>query len=849
MVDFEKLLGTDKLTKTIDPIAIFDYLDKEIGKEVIRPAQKAVLNEWNKKFRNQNDTIVKLHTGQGKTFIGLLMLQSLINEGKGPAMYICPNNYLVDQTVDEAKSFGIETVQFPPGSTQLPLQFLNSEAILITNCKKLFNGKSVFGVTGSSKEPISLGSIIMDDAHKCLDIIRESFSIRVNRENSDGKKNPIYGELIALFEESLKRQAPGTFTEIYNGKDVFIEVPYWTWYDRKKEIIDILWKYNENDELKFVWDLVKNKIEYCTCIFSGKRLEIAPRLLPLEMIPSFSEAQRRIFLSATLTDDAFLIRDLGIEPESVTHPLTYSSVKYSGERLILIPTLVDPVLKRDEIISWLSQFADENGSFGVVSIVPSFHHARDWKKSKVTNVRNLYESIDELKAKIKLNNAKQVLVLVNEYDGVDLPDSTCRILCLDSLPLYSSLIDRNAQNTRPGTSVLRRIQAQKVEQGIGRAIRGSSDWCIVVIIGNNLTDFLSENAKRIYFSNEAQMQINIGEELASIMRAKEKQLNVIETLINQCLNRDPGWKEYYKTRMSDVETKPIKEEYVECSLLERNAEILFQQGHFQNAIDEVQKLVVLSSSDSRDKGWYLKLKAIYQYPIDSSKSMDIQLKAYTENDRLFRPEKGITYSKLLPSGSDRAYIILNWIRDHENHNSLIINVTNILDKITFKVYPDLFEEGIDELGEILGFSKQRPEKVTGRGPDNIWHIRGKEYWVIECKNMVTSNRGISKREVGQLNTSIAWFKKNYEDSLCVPILIHKAMILENDAFTTDPVLVLQPKKLGNLKNEITNFYNSLKEFSFDVLSLDIINRKLTESHLEVENLKNNYLISVKDETF
>jgi len=582
MVDFEKLLGTDKLTKAIDPIAIFDNLDMETGKEVIRPAQKAVLKEWHEKFRDQNDIIVKLHTGQGKTLIGLLMLQSSINEGKGPAIYLCPNNYLVDQIVDQAKLFGIETVQFSQDSTQPPIPFLNSEAILIANCKKLFNGKSVFGVAGTWREPTFLGSIVMDDAHKCLDIIRESFSIRIERE-----KSQIYGELISLFEESLKRQAPGTFTEIYSGIDILMEVPFWTWYDRKQEVLDILFKHKDTDELKFVWDLVKNKIEYCTCIFSGRRLEIAPRLLPLEMIPSFSDAHRRIFLSATLTDDAFLIRDFGIEPESVTNPLIYSSVKYSGERLILIPTLVDPELKRDEIISWITKFANENSNFGVVSIVPSFNHAKDWKKSQITNVKNLYDSIDELKTEIKQNDAKKVLVLVNEYDGVDLPDSTCRILCLDSLPEYSSLIDRNTQNTRPGTSVLRRLQAQKVEQGIGRAIRGSSDWCIVVIIGNNLTDFLSENAKRIYFSNEAQKQIEIGEELASEMITEGKQISVMDRLINQCLSRNQGWKEYYKIKMSNVETKPIKEEYVESSLLERNAEILFQQGHFSNAVEEV----------------------------------------------------------------------------------------------------------------------------------------------------------------------------------------------------------------------------------------------------------------------
>ena len=112
--------------------------------------------------------------------------------------------------------------------------------------------------------------------------------------------------------------------------------------------------------------------------------------------------------------------------------------------------------------------------------------------------------------------------------------------------------------------------------------------------------------------------------------------------------------------------------------------------------------------------------------------------------------------------------------------------------------------------------------------------------------MVTANRGISKSEVGQLSTSIAWFKQNYEGSLCVPIFIHKAMVFEKDAFITDPVWVLQPEKLENLKNEINNFYNSLKEFSFDNLSSNIINRKLVEHNLGIEDLKNNYLTRVKD---
>ena len=42
-----------------------------------------------------------------KTLIGLLILQSKINSGEGPCLFICPNIYLVKQVRRDAKKFGI----------------------------------------------------------------------------------------------------------------------------------------------------------------------------------------------------------------------------------------------------------------------------------------------------------------------------------------------------------------------------------------------------------------------------------------------------------------------------------------------------------------------------------------------------------------------------------------------------------------------------------------------------------------------------------------------------------------------------------------------------------------------
>ncbi len=91
--------------------------------------------------------------------------------------------------------------------------------------------------------------------------------------------------------------------------------------------------------------------------------------------------------------------------------------------------------------------------------------------------------------RIKDGKANKVIVLLNAYDGIDLPDNTCRILCLDSLPNNRSLIEQYESEIRLESTIRRRMMAQRIEQGIGRGIRGTSDMCIVIIIGSDLAKY------------------------------------------------------------------------------------------------------------------------------------------------------------------------------------------------------------------------------------------------------------------------------------------------------------------------------------------------------------------------
>jgi Rad3-related DNA helicase len=91
---------------------------------------------------------------------------------------------------------------------------------------------------------------------------------------------------------------------------------------------------------------------------------------------------------------------------------------------------------------------------------------------------------------------QKTIVLVNRYDGIDLPDDACRILVFDSKPYSESLIDLYQEACRPdsGATLMRTIRT--VEQGTGRSVRGEKDYCVAVVIGTDLVRLVRNKQSR-----------------------------------------------------------------------------------------------------------------------------------------------------------------------------------------------------------------------------------------------------------------------------------------------------------------------------------------------------------------
>lgn len=804
-----------------DPVALYDTLDRAHDKGPLRPAQQAVLTEWYTSRREQRDVIVKLHTGQGKTLVGLLMLQSRLNDDKGPAVYLCPDNFLIAQTCDQARQFGIKTCIADP---DLPEDFHNGKAILVTSVQKLFNGLTKFGI---NRESIGVGTLLMDDAHACSDSIREQCRIRIPREDA------AYQAIRTLFEADLEHQGVGTFADIRNDKrDAILPVPYWAWIDRESEMARILAAATSRNPVKFAWPVLKNMLSQCQCVVSGVALEIEPFIPPLSAFGSYWNAPHRIFMSATVTDDAFLIKGLQLSPDTITKPLTYSKESWSGEKMVLLPSLIHSELDQNAIIEWLGVPTPSRNS-GVVALVSSFPNSRIWEAygAVVANKETMAAIIDGLRRR----EFEKSVVLANRYDGVDLPDDACRILVFDGKPYSESLIDLYQEDCRPDSEATLMRTVRTIEQGMGRSVRGEKDYSVIIIVGGDITRLLREKRSRKHVSSQLAKQIEIGLQLAEMadeeIQEGKQPIIALQGLVNQCLGRDAGWKAFYSEQMADVKPSLPNDHILQSYVAELEAEITYSKGDYQGAVTKLQGFLDKGVIDRADVGWYLQAMARYQYRVNRTESVRLQLAAHAANHLLLLPSAGVTITKLTLVSQGRMERIIGWITKFENYQQLDVTLSDILGRLNFGVKADRFEQALHELSEALGFAGERPDKAWKEGPDNLWALDATHYLLWECKNEVELTRTeINKSEAEQMNRSYAWFVKHYLGAEVKNIWIHPTNTLQSAAGLLQPVEVMKEPELRQFVKRVRLFFKSLESQDFKSLSVSHL-QELADRHI------------------
>jgi replicative superfamily II helicase len=778
---------------------------------------------WKQWFdnRNKKNSIIKMNTGSGKTVVGLTILQSCLNEGKGPAVYIVPDNYLVEQVCLDAEKLGINVVRDKFNEQGDCIErgednylFVNKKAIFVTNIHKLVNGKSVFGMRQNGN--LKIGSIIIDDVHACMDTIEQQYAVKIERNH------PAYFKIIERFGQYQEVSNSQTFYDIKENidRDNNRLIEFWVWQNCCEEIRRLIMEYRKEDDTitKFNLPLLTDNWETCNCVISAQKIEITPKFIPISKISSFNEAERRIFMSATLADDSVFVSTMGLKQKDISNIITPEKANDIGERLILFPKHLNPQINDDEIKQQLINLAR---NYNVVVIIPSFERLNFWEDARnqvemqVLSSRD--KNIDTGILRLKSNKFKGLTILVNKYDGIDLPDDACRILVIDGLPMMRSAYDNVIQSMNPGDKRLCRESIQKIEQGMGRGVRSNNDYCVVVLMGNKLADVIVNQDGDKFFSTATHKQYDMSRNIWDqvINENTNPSVEEIFELSNYTLGRDKDWISRSKSFLSSVEynkSANIDRIIVAC----REAFDKESIHRYEEAFNIVEKEKNENKElDNRTKGLLMQLMAEYKNFSNPAKAQEILLSAQELNKSVIKPIKGITYEKLKSFSGTQGENVLKYIKDKKDKiNEYLIHVDSVLDSLIFsEKSAKTFEAALMEIASIIGISSSRPENdgVEG-GPDNLWAIDDLEFFIIECKNGVKPDTTtISKSDNSQLLSSIQWFENLYKGNnfKFTPIIIHKVNLFDAKASPNPNTRVMTEELLNKFKNAVRSFTRSI----------------------------------------
>lgn len=322
---------------------------------------------------------------------------------------------------------------------------------------------------------------------------------------------------------------------------------------------------------------------------------------------------------------------------------------------------------------------------------------------------------------------------------------------------------------------------------------------------------------------------------------KNKSFEVVKSLMKQSLQRDEGWKEFYKEEMNKIEPQSSQSKIYEILTIERKAAIASYAEDYEKAANHIQTIVDKYCEDQNEKAWYLQIMARYKYFVSKSESNFSQKSAFLKNHELLKPSEGITYKKLNFLNENRIKRIQEWLKSHKDFEELMLSVDGILSNLEFGISADKFELALKELGIMLGFISERPDKEIKKGPDNLWCGVSNEFFLFECKSEVNIDRNdINKHEVAQMNSHCGWFESQYGESPVKRIMIIPTKNVSYHGDFTHNVEIMRRGKLKSLRANVKSFFKEFSKYEIDSVSNDNLQDLINLHKLDMDSLKSDY---------
>lgn len=771
--------------------------------------QADVLRIYAEAHVDDSDVALELPTGSGKTLVGLLIAEwRRLKLGERTA-FVCPNNQLARQVHAKSLGYGIEPVLLIEKSEEWdPAQqtkFDRGEVIAITNYNHIFN-----------RTPrIEPQTLILDDAHTAESSVANRWSLQIKRE---GMRETYMSVVDILRDELPKAHLQGLRNEeLDQSRRRFVEVVLPDGTHRTSERLAEVIGPAMNGEEWYAWDAIGAQLETCLIYVSWTEILIRPFIAPTYTQDSFSNANQRIYLSATIGAGGELERSFGHEPiERIPKPLTWDR-EGSGRRYMIAP---GAGRDGDDANHLIQDVVDQVGR--ALLLAPS-----GWRLQRAAE-RVIPDSMPTLGAEDIEHGLESfteadraALLLANRYDGIDLPGEACRLIVMSGLPTGTHL-QEHFLNFRLGArhALAERIRT-RITQGVGRATRSRRDTAIVVLHGDDLIGFLTPKEDRQMLRSEIQAELEIAFTAADLPSDE-----VLES-IDPFLAQDDDWQptEAYLRKYAEEHPQqdpPGAEQLTASAPHEVAAWREAWRGNYDEASSVAQRAAAALNHPTMGpyRAWWLSLAASWSVIAvgrEAGRSIALCRDADLATRRLqWRPPLKDLATNGELSGDDalalRADKATQWLRRRfqspKFERELVALEIGIEESGAKK-----FEVALQILGLLLGFDAERPAKEEA-APDGAWQD-GSRAWILwEAKTEEEPKGKISAEETRQANSHADWVRHNYswtepQSAITVMVTPKQALHQSVSGVAASHLYIVQPTIVTEISRATVEIHRQL----------------------------------------
>jgi len=537
--------------------------------------QADLLRAYHHDHLETSDVALELPTGAGKTLPGLLIAEWRQRSFSDRVAYLCPTRQLARQVAEQAARYGIEVVVLvgpaQSWSEADRMRFVRAERVAITTYAAVFN---------SNPHITDAQTLVLDDAHAAEGFVAGAWSVEIDRDGG-----PAYDEVLSALadglDDSLLGRLRGPRPELGEAGDVHL-VPVRAVYDRAAELHTVL-ATRLSGGAAFSFSMIRQQLERCLVYVSWSSILVRPLIPPTFMHPAFDGANQRIYLSATMGEGGELERAYG-RTQIKRLPVPEGWDQHgTGRRFFLFPELADASL--EDVDTFVRTAIAEAGKALVL--------CPDRRRLQVVVGRVVPDGMpvvgkddieDSLQPFIELDRG--VLALANRYDGLDLPDTACRLIVLAGLPAGASLQERFLLTHLGAGGVLRERLRTRLIQGAGRCTRNANDFASVILLGKRLVEFCGRRDVQAATHPEIQAELEFG------IDNSMQPLNDLRTNLHSFLTQeqDDTWREQAepdidaRRRVTTRQPAPGAAELARAARLEVQAQQALWRGEWGRAV-------------------------------------------------------------------------------------------------------------------------------------------------------------------------------------------------------------------------------------------------------------------------